>query len=325
MGLVFDKIHFPNVFLPAAGYDAEAVRVEADRIAALGLRDYNTVVLVSALRFLPVVKQLEGFCKFTGFDGQIFGDVDKKGTSDLVRALDEKIFGPPKPGFMPTYETGFHKGLPGCDQYIDYPGSLHYPATAIAYSARNNLPLINDNPSLPVPALGGVSAKDNAKLLTAILALECAGLVLPKIRVLQPQELMELREDLAPHLRPFRLALLRLSAELNKAISSTSSQQEIVRAARFIVETDVQPTLLELKAALEAPSKRWYSRAMDATKQVPELVTSFATMPTHLAIARALSALGGVLVDIHAEKAERNASRSGMYYLLKLSNSMGSE
>ena len=205
-------------------------------------------------------------------------------------------------GAHPMYETGFHKALPDKEQYIDYPGSLHYPATAMIYASRHGIPLINDNLNLPVPALGGVNSKDNARLLTTILAMECANLVLPKIRVLHPREIMEMREDLSKHLQPFRLSLLRLSAELNKAISSTSSLEEILRAARFIVETEVQPTLIELKASIDAPSKRWYSRALEVAKQVPELVTSFATMPTNMAIARVLAALGGILVDMQSEE-----------------------
>jgi hypothetical protein len=318
MGLIFDKVHFPNVYLPTSGYDPEAVRKEADRIAALGLRDYNTAVLVSALRFLPLVKDLDGFCVFTGQEGQLFGNVDKMRAIDLVKALDEEIFGPPKPGFHPTYETGFHKALPDNEQYIDYPGTLHYPATAMIYASGKKIPLINDNPNLPVPALGGVGAKDNARLLTTILAMECANLVLPRIRVLHPREIMEMREELSKHLQPFRLGLLKLSAELNKAISSTSSREEIIRAACFIVETEVQPTLIELKASIEAPSKRWYNRALEVAKQVPELAASFATMPTNVAIAKVLAALGSILVDMQSEEAGKRASRSGMYYLLKL-------
>lgn len=56
MGLVFDKIHFPNVYLPTEGYDIDEVKKEAQRIADLGRRDYNTAVLVSAMRFLPLAR-----------------------------------------------------------------------------------------------------------------------------------------------------------------------------------------------------------------------------------------------------------------------------
>lgn len=258
MGLVFDKIHFPNVYLPTGGYDVDEVKKETDRIAGHGLRDYQTAVLVGVLRFLPLVSDLKDFCFFSGRNGQVFGNVDK-GASELVKVLDEAIFGPPPPNFYPTYETGHNKALPGGEQYIDYPGTLHYPANAIVYASTHGIPLVNDSPSMPIPALGGVNAKDNAKLLSTILALECANLVLPKIRVLRPQEILEMREELSKYLQPFRLSLIRLAAELNKAISKTSANDEVLSAARFLVETEVNPALIELKAAIEAPSKRWYN------------------------------------------------------------------
>lgn len=77
LGLIFDRIHFPNVYLPAGGVDQEAVKKEADRIESHGIRDYNTAVLVGTLRFLPLVSSLKEFCYFTGENGQVFGGVDK--------------------------------------------------------------------------------------------------------------------------------------------------------------------------------------------------------------------------------------------------------
>lgn len=317
LGLIFDKVHFPNVYLPAGGFDEEAVQKEANRIESLGIRNYNDWILVGVLRFLPLAGQLKEFCYFTGEKDQVFGGVDK-GATEIVRELDEMIFGPPKENFQRIYETGSRKALPDGEHYIDYPGNLHYPANAMVYAGHHGIPLVNDVLSLPVPAIGGDLAKNNTKLLTTILAMECASLVLPKIRVLEPQELLEVREDLSKYIHPFRLSLLRLAAELNKAISQTSSHEEIVKAARFVVETEVHPSLVELREAIERPSKRWYNRAFDIAKQAPELATSFATMPASIAIAKVLAAIGSILVDVQSEQLKKEAARSGMYYLLKL-------
>ena len=318
LGLVFDKIHFPNVYLPADGYDEKAVASEVRRIEAFGFQDYETHVLLAVLKFLPIANQLREFCYFTGVNGQVFGDVDK-GAETIVGALYDQMFGAPKENFIPIHQTGFHKGLPNCDAYIDYPGSLHYPANALIYAARHEIPLINNVIDLPVPALGGdVNAKNNAKLLATILAMQCASVVLPKLRTLTPVELLEARAELNKYVRPFRLSLLRLSAKLNAAISQSSNIAEIMDAAKFVVESEVVPSLAELKDAIERPGKRWYGRAFDTVKQVPALVTSFATMPANIVIAQALAAIGGIFVDLQAENAKKDTSRSGMYYLLKL-------
>lgn len=318
LGLVFDRLHFPNVRLPVEGYDVEAVAAEAERIERLGLRDYNTAVLVGALRVLPHVPALKDFCVFAGDTTQIFGGVDEKNTAALVKALDEEIFGAPKAGFTPMYETGFHKGLPGGDATVDYPGALHYPASALLYSARTGIPLVNDNPQLPVPALGGIDAKHNAKLLASILAMECVSFALPHVRPLSPTELIAARAELKPQLLPFRASVLRLTKELNLAIGQNADRDEIVAAARFLVETDVAPALAELANELGKPTKGWTGRGFEFVKQVPEIASAFATMPPSLAIAKALAAAGAVFVDLHGKSAKREAARSGMYYLLRL-------
>jgi hypothetical protein len=317
LGLIFDRIHFPNVYLPTEGFDAEAVKAEADRIQGLGFRDYETLILIRLLRFLDIANQLRDVCYFTGDKAQVFGGVDKN-APEIVKALDEAIFGPPKDGFIPTHVPGSNKGLPGGEESIDYPGSLYYPANALIYASRLGIPVVNDQPGLPVPALGGEAAKNNAKILSTILAIECASLVLPKIRPLHPQELLGVREELSQYLRPFRLSLLNLATEINKNIEKSSSHREIVEAAKFTVETSVVPQLVELAAALEKPSKPWYYRAFDLAKQVPELATSFATMPPGVFAAKLLTSIGGVLVDLESGQRIKAGARSGMYYLLKL-------
>jgi hypothetical protein len=42
-----------------------------------------------------------------------------------------------------------HKGLPGSDEAITCPGSYHYLAGAMRYSAQTGVPLLNDLPVLP--------------------------------------------------------------------------------------------------------------------------------------------------------------------------------
>lgn len=317
LGLVFDKIHFPNVYLPGDGFDPEAVKAEAERIASLGIRNHDDVITISVLKFLPIASKFRDICYFTGKKKDVFGNVDP-GADKIVETLDLELNGPPPPNFVPMWPEGYTKGLPGGDESIHFPGTLHYPANSMIYAARHGIPLVNDAPGLPVPALGGQSTKNNAKLLSTILAMECASLVLPKIRSMNIDELSEARQELSKYLKPFRRSLLGLARELNHAIESSASHEDIMRAAKFVVETSVFPPLEELREALERPSKPWYNRTFDVVKQVPELATNFASMPMSMAIAKALASLGGILVDMQGEHAKKDGARSGMYYLLKL-------
>jgi len=145
--------------------------------------------------------------------------------------LEELIFGPPPPGFTPTPPMGFAKGLPGEKEAgVNGPSWISYPANALVYSVKNELLLLNDNPMLPVPALGNVSPENNAKMLSVILAIESVKMVLPKLKALTPQEIMEFREQTREYVRPFRLGMLRLSKDLNSAIRSDMDLGEVQKA-----------------------------------------------------------------------------------------------
>ena len=315
MGLIFDRIHFPHVHLPTHGYNESLLHKEIERIEALRLRDYDTALLLAIMKFLPLAKILKGVCYFDSENDKV--DVPlEEGTEDLVVKLYEQIYGPPKEGFIPTFNTDYSKQLPESEEYIGYPGIFHYPSNALIYSARRGIPLINDNPNLPVLALRGESAKNNAKLLSATIAIECIKFVLPKIRPLTPGELVEIRDEVAEHTSHFRVALLRFAGELNKAILSSATAEEIGQAARFLVETNVYPQLLELKSFVNQPSRPWYSRAYDIVKKVPELTAGFLTLPTNIALANLLSAITGILVDVDNDRKNKakTIKRSGLYY-----------
>lgn len=322
LAVVFDQIHFPDVYLPIDGYDTKEVLKEANRIEALGFKGYETVLLVGALRCLPLMTELKEFCHFSGSSNS-FGMNFSPETVQLVDALQIEVFGPRPEGFIPTYDTKSCKGLPGGNSEIIYPGSLFYPANAMVYAAQHALPLVNDNHRLPVPAFSGKDAVHNTKLLATIMAMECIKIALPNVRPLTPREIVELRAELSKDLTLFRRSLLGLAAELNRQISQNASYEDIMRAAKFIAETQVEPSLAELRAGLERSGSNWYKRTYDLVKEVPELATIYATMPKEIAIAKVLAMIGGMFVDSHTTSSgKKEASKSGMYYLLRLQDTI---
>lgn len=312
IGLVFDRIHFPNVYLPLDGFDPDEVANEIKRIESYGHRDYDTWLLTNLMKY-ALTPELRDFCHFTGEHGQVFGGEKIKEAKNLVVTLEEAIHGPPKPGFHPIYTPGHHKAF-NEDQYIDYPGNYYYQCNALLYSAKHGIPLINANHSLPVPGIGAEPAKNNAKLLAAIMAMECVNLVMPEIGELQPPQILEARDDLSKHIAPFRISLLRLAKELNSSIEKSSSNEEVVEAAQFIATTEVYPSLLELKNELAKPKKGWRTRSWDLTKKIPSLAASYATLNLEKASQDTVSALGDWLVAGFSEE----KPCSNYYYLLKL-------
>lgn len=312
LGLLFDRVHFPNVRVPLTGFDPDWVATEIGRVEATGLRDYDTWLMLQLMRYAlnPEVQQ---FFYFTAGEEQVFGGDAMKKAAPLVATLYEQIF-PPQPGFQPIFTPGSHKGLP-YHATIDYPGPFYYQANALLYASERGIPLLNDDPRIPVPAMTGMDAKHNAQLLATIMAMECVQLVLPEIGELQPAQIVEAREDLKDYVRPFRMSLLQLAGQLNSAIEATSDYNEIKRAAEFIATTEVYPRLEEFKNALaKAKQRGWWSRTWELVKQTPGLAALYSAGHFPAAISGSVKAFGTWFIAGVTEQ----APRSGLHYLLKL-------
>lgn len=319
MAVVFDKIYFPGVYIPEGGIDVAETKKEIARLQSLGRLEIEGFEMINCMISALNHKYLKDFCVFTGKVGVVSDLQD--GTKELIHILYQLVHGSPPPNFIPTISLGCSKALPGeKDACVNFPGWLSYPANALIYSIKNGVPLVSDNPRFPVPTLGGLSPKDNAKLLSTILAIEAVNLLLPPVKELTCEQILEFREETREFVKPFRVAMIRLSKELNAAINSEISLSEVKRAARFIVETTVQPELAEFKAVINDPSKPWYGRVVDLAKSAPGLLANFSSMPANLALANVLAKIVGTLADLRDEQLEKEKKmkRSGFYYLIKI-------
>jgi hypothetical protein len=79
LGLVFDQVHFPNVYIPADDFDPDEVLAEISRLQGLNLKDHSTWLLVELLKY-ALKPELRSFCHFTGQRSRIFdrNDADAK-------------------------------------------------------------------------------------------------------------------------------------------------------------------------------------------------------------------------------------------------------
>jgi hypothetical protein len=124
MGAVFDKLYFPDVYMPNGGYDEKELQKEIERLRALPTPGRNTAKLIGILEFVQHVKTLDGFCVFTGDGNTPFLDHNKV-PGQMARDLFFAIHGPQKPGWEPMIHTSHHKGIPGSDEHVTWPGDYH--------------------------------------------------------------------------------------------------------------------------------------------------------------------------------------------------------
>lgn len=318
LALVFDRVHFPGVYI-GGGADPEAAIAEAQRIMELGKSDVDTAQIVNSILYAANLNHVSDFCHFPGKYG--YPGLIEEGTEELVEEMDLRIFGPPPEGFTPHHHLGFAKGLEGASEAgVNAPSWIAYPASALLYAVKNGLLLVNDNPHLPIPSIGSASVKSQATVLSTVLALESVRFTLPSFQPLSFEEIAELRTETREFVRPFRRGMVRLSRDLNAALLSDASIEDVQKEAKFLVETAVMPQLEELREELVKPTWPWHRRLVDFGRAAPELIGNFATLPTALASAKLLAQLANVLADVRDVELEREGAsrRTGLHYLLKL-------
>ena len=130
---------------------------------------------------------------------------------------------------------------------------------------------------------------------------------------------MEFRDDNSDALRVFRRSMLRYAADLNGKLANVAPQ-EITAATKFFVDTEIVPSLDELRAKLNAPARSWYKRAVDFGRVVPKVVPSLFTMNPATILSSVLTNFAPQFfteVSAVGEKRE-TLKKSGMYYLLQL-------
>jgi len=320
LGAVFDKVYFPGVYLPKSGFSEATLDQEIRRLEALpdARKNYETALLIGVLKMAKHARTLEGFCVFTNTGDDPFKASDSI-PFKMVADIADAIHGPPPEGFIPTFSTNNHKGLPGGDEYVTYPGDYHYLAGAILESAKRGVPLLNDQAGLPIPGIEQITPQDDAKILSAILAIECTKLILPPTPVLHPEDIMEFRAANANLLRGFRKSILRYAADLNGKITGLSLE-DFENKTRFFVETQIAPAMDDLRMTLNDPARPWHKRAVDAVKVIPSIAGAYFTGGTSAVLIKALTAYASqffVEVAAHGDKQE-TLKRSGLYYLLQL-------
>ena len=319
LALVFDRVHFPGVYMGTESLDEGETALAVERLR-FALSERMTVENAQLLNCMLVAlhhKWLKDFCVFPGSFGGC-GTLEP-GANDLMMKLEEIYFGPPPPGFHPTPSSGFAMGLPGAREAgINGPSWLCYPANAFLYAARRGLPCLNDDPRMPMLVPPSVSLKNNAPALSAVLALESVRLILPSLKPLAPPDIHELRERTREDVQPFRRAMLKLTKSVNDAIDADSSIEDVIGAARFVVQTEVEPQLNELRRIVHDPGRHLTERLVDLSG--PMTILSAGASSLSDLLVKVLGAILPVLVAEGAAQRERARTirNSGLQFLLKV-------
>ncbi|MBI1360563.1 MAG: hypothetical protein GC155_09830 [Alphaproteobacteria bacterium] len=328
MGLVFDRIHLPYVVLPDDGFTLDELVERRDKLVEAipkhraGGMGSDPRTMIAALEFTRWKEWTKGFLYYPHSRQDVFDLGDK-----LPEGLTEEIYYlcfPRKAGWTPHFNTYSAFGIqpvgakgPG-EATILYPGDYTYSAAALTYAGQVGLPIINDVPMLGIPSLPAESLKHNASALASLLAVECMQFILPQIPQLDVSQLMDFRDEMRPYVQQFRIAILKMTKSLSAQIEAGADAGTIAAAARFVIESELQPMLIELKAFAEAPGRPWHRSLIKPLQAW--LSPGYWMMPPAAQLARLADGYinQAIASELGTKQREAEVKRSPLYYLLKV-------
>jgi hypothetical protein len=325
LGLVFDRIHLPYVSLPDDGFTLEEIN---DRQRGL-MYSYDSgrttgtqvVNMIQALQFTRWKEWTTEFIHYphAGIDvARLTDGISPK----LVREIYD-LTCPPRENFEPMFANMHAFGLSkeGSGAGIYFAGDFYYSAGALIYAAEHGLPIVNDVPMLGMPQFDAADYKNNTSALASILAVQCIQMVLPQVPVLDVTELLDFRDEMKPHVQAFRGALVSAAKSLNAQILAGIGGDEIGRAARFVIETEIQPLLIELRQFAEAPKRPWHKRILSIGRPLSAALSpEFWTLSPGAQLASVAKGYATQVIahETGVKQRDQIVRRSPLFYLLRV-------
>jgi len=173
---------------------------------------------------------------------------------------------------------------------------------SIYISKKNNIPIISDNESLM--AIPDISVKT----LSQLLGMEAISLVMPKVKTLEIEVLMELRHKLKDLLPPFRNELKKLTYDLRTLIHHECTYEEMTKETKFIVESRIEPLLDDLKRKTNERHDKVIRTALGATLETITVALDFGVTPLFKLLAKMFgtAALKSISVSDAMQKDDQN-------------------
>jgi hypothetical protein len=316
LGLVFDRIHLPGTYFPQGDYDRQAWQKEIDRIADVGANSMDAQSLLALMRFTNIVDRMPGFFAFNRMRDDSLDKFSEN--NELVDRIYEEMWGAPNDQFTPVFSPWHHKSVSDSKEHLTYPGAYYYQAGALQTAGQLGLPLISDEPRIPIPGNNNSVATD-AKALSSFIALQAMSVALSDIPLLAPDDLMEFRDSNAQSLRAFRRAMLRYAGEWRGNLEGLTAEQA-AKETEFLVQTEIVPALDELRQLISDPARPWHRRAIDGIKVTASIGASCLTGSWDKAIAELLTAFAPQFFKEIEAKGDKThgVRRSDLYYLIQI-------
>ena len=215
--------------------------------------------------------------------------------------------------------------------YVDSPYFSLYRwqsfSGALYFAIKANITPISDNPVLSsiacetIARFSDLNIEYNPKDLSKLLGFKVLSSILPSFGDLQPEQILEIRDDMYDELMAFRYEMSQI------AIQSKVTQNDLDEILKF----KIKPRVDDIKSKIASSKKALYHKIgtnILATGTSITLLTQFINLPAHARIAVGVGLVGKILFDYFRSKASKeeilsNSENRGLALLLDIEQKYG--
>ena len=178
-----------------------------------------------------------------------------------------------------------------------------------------------------VPIIGIGEPNANLKLnkvsdrgIAALIAMQSIEMLLPAMKAVEPEIILEARDKLSNHLPLFWSTMLKFSKEGKNIIQKAETEEEIIVECRNLVDTTVRPILIDINEKIIKEKKNWFYKILSPLGNSLKLIvgkpnlTNFDLLSTSIGVATDT----GLDFIKHKRKLDELKDEAGLTYLLKL-------
>jgi len=220
------------------------------------------------------------------------------------------------------------KLVTGDTVYVDAPYYSLYRwqsfSGALYFAIKANVTPISDNPILSSVACETVARFSDLNIeyapkdLSKLLGFRVLSSLLPNFGELQPEQILEVRDDMHDELMAFRYEMYQIATQ------SKIEENNLDEYVNF----KVKPRIDDIKLKITSSKKALYRRMgmnILATGTGTTLLTQFLNLPPHVQIAVGIGLVGKMLIDYFGYRASKEeilskSENAGLTLLLDLEN-----
>lgn len=162
----------------------------------------------------------------------------------------------------------------------------------------------------------------SSRSLASLLAMKSVELVLPAMKEVEPEIVLEARDRLKDQLPLFWASMLKLSTKLKAQIDQGMKSKDIIFETQEIVDTTVLPALIELKSKINMEKKNWFYKILNPLYDGVKMFMGNPKLTTENLVITGLSTGMNITSNFIDQEYEiqKIKKEAGLTFLLRLDN-----